>query len=289
MNITAEQNYKIRPSIRERIPETIATAYRAAGLTPPNQGAELLTRLAAEATAETLALELASESVEVTDADAWTEGALARIQRAQAADLLRSAVNRHRHHAMNEKGGILVRQSATDLAKPFASTAKKLTKAAAELPGGDHPLDLEAVVATDTTKARREAGEALTLLGELGSVFGTLRAADLMVRFRDVLYVVDVPAVPMANINRLTRETLNPDPIRDQIRALADDVDRHGVDRALIGVARGEYGGAIAFSLPASVTDLRDRLERGRIAVSALAVDTQPRPQTARKSMVFPT
>jgi hypothetical protein len=263
----------------ERLPQRIEAAYVAAGLTPPARRSAVDVALDAEPAPDDLARDLAAEALQVTDGDAagWLEDALDRMQRTHAAHTLRLALAKWTPNAVRDARVDLTRGALDELAPAFTRAVDTLTKAAQELPTPD-PFDMAAIIATDATRAAREAGQALTLLGRLADVHGTVQAAQVGPNTAALLPVVTLPAVTVEDVDRLSRSPLDStDPDRTHrtaVRRLIDHATRHGCDRALVDVARGAYGEAVRLELAATPAELDDRLERAETAMNRRVVDS---------------
>ena len=269
----------------DQFPRLIADAYKAAGMEPPNRSSELRERLAAEPTAAEVAQRLAVESLTVADLDAWFPKAVDEIARAHASDELALALTRYREKALKDEGGRMMAEALADLQAPFKTAAKKLEKLAKALPSGPNAFDLEAIVATDTTKQAREAGETLQLLSAFADVVGFVGSASIHPQAREVLLVVDVPEVPINYINRLTRAELEPSEDRENIRALLNSAQNEGADTAIVRVARAEFGDNIRLSLVTSRNEARERDNRAQRATSVQPTDTGPGPRNRASGM----
>lgn len=256
-------------------------AYRLAGLEPPTRGDAITALLAAEPTADALARELAEGLVTGGDAERWVEDALARVQRAAAADALKRAVSRHAESTIRLHADRLTADATAAVAPAFARTVKALTRAAAKLPTRGHPLDVQAVVDVDATKEMKAAQQALAELAVFAGLHGMNTAADLPPAVVRLLPVVAVPEVPVEPVNRLTGQPVNTDAQRDTVRAFIRAADREGADRALIGVARGEYPGVV-LHLAADRAELRANTRRAVDALRRTAVDTGHRAGVVR-------
>lgn len=274
MNTTNEHHFRLRVTSEHNHVENIAHAYRTCGLEPPNRATDLRQLLADEPRPDDLAIQLATEALTVDNLEEWTEAAIERIRRAQAVETLHRAVIGLGAGAAKRNRATLVRDAVADLSKPFAAAVKQLTTAAHRLPATNQPLDIEAVVETDTTAERRQAQQALAVMAAVGSVHTMPPAPALAPRTRDALTVVDVPEVPLAQVDRLSRQVLNPDATRDHVRRFLKHAEKHGIDRALIGVARGEYGPDVVLSLAADGAELRARIERATRAASGQVIDS---------------
>lgn len=242
-------------------------AHALAGLDAPTRGNAITDLLNAEPTADQTAKALAEDMLTAPDAAAWLEDALDQIKRAHAADALRHAIGRHRDAVVRAHADRLTADAAAAVAPAFDRTAKALTRAAAKLPAGDRPLDLEPVVALDATKEMKSAQAALRDLATLAGIHRTPNAAGLPSRVVRLVAVVDFPEVPVETVDQMTGAPLDHHAGRDAVRRFIRDADERGADRALIGVARGEYDG-LTLRLAESTADLYDNANRAHAAVA---------------------
>lgn len=257
-----------------RFPAILAAAYRLAGKVPPTMADDCRRLLDAEPTAAQVAEECALAALEkgIDPAD-WLAASADRMHRAQAADSLRSAMARHAESALNRNAGRFANEAAHDLTPAFNKAAKRLTAAAEKLPAGDSPFDLAAIVEADATAAMKEAGAALVDLATIAAIFRP-RGHEAGPEVGQLVTVVAFPAVPQQERNRMTGTLAGEGhPQRDAVRQLVRDAERHGLDRALIGVARGEYDGA-SLRLAESHADLEANRQRAWLALSTKGVDT---------------
>lgn len=270
-------HYKIGLTGPTHLPQRITAAYRAAGKDAPADLDAVSTVLAAEPTARSLGVALATEAVTLPadQAQTWTEDAIARMTRALAADEVRKAVSGHRPHALTTTGRVLIDRAALDLADTFDTAAERLATLAAKLPTGTTALDTDAVMASDATKSYREVGQVLATLAALGALPDPgVGGSPIPATLRDVLRVVDIPEVSVAQVDRITGRALDHDETRERVRKFAEDVQKHGADVTLVQVARGTYGEGITLSWATSRTALTERVDRAVAALSAMRVDS---------------
>lgn len=247
--------------------DQIRDAYRAAGLEPPRLGRHMDIALEALPTAEAVARELADEllTVEPAKADTWTKKAATRLADAKANDELRAAMKRYKTAADKAVRGDVLAQAAEDLAEPFAATVATLTEATAQLP--PDPFDLDAVVATDTTRQMKAAADALARLARFGDIHPNPPTSAYSPTLDGLLPVVNiVREVEPQKIESVSRQPANPeaDPdheARDAVRRFDRDAAQLGADVTLVRLVRGEYGPHVVLSL-AGPRDMKGRRRR---------------------------
>lgn len=272
MTTERTKHYAPAPYVLTRLPQTLARAYAVAGLPAPTIADEARALVEAEPTAREVAEAVAVASLDPNaDPAEWLEDSLARIQRAQAADALRTAMNGYAEAALRRHAGRLTAEAVEALKPTFAKVAKRLTTAAEKLPAD--PFDLGAVIATDSTAAMKEAAAALVDLAGLASLHKP-RPGSLGPEIAALASVVRFPEVPQAEHNRMTGTPDSPaHPQRDAVRVLDRDTRAHGLDRVLVDVARGQYDG-VTLAYADSPADVEQNLERARIALTSRGVDT---------------
>lgn len=247
--------------------DRLDAAYTLAGLNPPSLGNPCADLLAEQLTASQVATELARESLTTTDPARWLTSAQERIARAHAVDALKDALAQDRVPVIEEALPAMREQAALELRPAFKRTVKMLTAAAKALPQGDAPLDLEAVVALDVTKEMKHAQQALADLATLAAIVPTVSGIDgVPAPALPVLAVVDLPEVEPEEVDSFGRPFTFVSGTRGKVRSLLFACERPGVDRALIGLARGDYGKDISFNLAASAEEVRARAERAATA-----------------------
>lgn len=271
----------------DKLPERVAAAYRAVGLTPPSRRAPVEVAMAKMPAAETVAIELATEALTVTDKDAdkWTKAAAARLAEARDADELRHALHKYRAAAVKAASRDMMTAAVKALTPAFDKAVDTLTEAAKVLP--DPPFDLAAVVATDTTREMREAGEALQVLARLGDIHLARSSSNMGRTLTGMLPVVDVvPEVAPQVLDRLTNRPLDaedPDAeAREAVRAFANDAGEHGADATLVRVARGAYGDHVRLALAVDGAALHYRHRRLSAAFANTLADSWGRGQKRR-------
>lgn len=246
-----------------------------AGLPPVSVAEAVDAHLATEPTLDALLVTLADETASSDDLDvsAWTADALARVQRAQAADALRAGLRRHRERTMQKARPRVVMAAAQSVTPAFAETVARLKKAAAALPAGDAPLDTAAILANDSTRELKTATACLTELATFAGIHAMKPYAEVPPAVGKALAVLDFPTVPRARFNRLNGQRIDdaPHAERDAVTRLVDDAQRHGLDAVLVNVARGQYAG-VSLALAASPVELAANAAR---LVDALVMDPE--------------
>jgi hypothetical protein len=226
--------------------DIIAAAYRTAGLDSPNRVTEALTAARQEPGADDVAHQLATEAYAAQDANLWLDDALARIQRAMAADALRAAIALVEPNVRRTQLPAIVDQAVSDLAKPFARTAKALTSAAAKL-DKTAPLDLNNAVRDDTTKELKQAHQSLNELSAYAGIHLTREHTSLPPALARVIPIVDLPRCEVevvADSFSDVKQAINGHQctttyiVRDLTKAL-----ERNTDAALLAVARGDFTG----------------------------------------------
>lgn len=252
-------------------------AYRLAGVEPPTRGNPALELVHGLPSLDEQRVRVAREALTAADPHAWLEDALATLARAAAVDGLREALARELAAVTAETLPELRERAATDLAPAFTRTVKALAKAAKALPAGHAPLDLAAVVEADATRQMKAARAALSDLAVYASLVepptGAGDAATVAPRILPLFTVVDVEDVPVMEVG--PGATTERAPSRGGVRKFCGDAMRHGLDRALIGVARDEYAG-VRFALASSNEEAWARVERAKVAHEQVFVRNRP-------------
>lgn len=238
----------------------IDKAYRLAGVTIPTRAVAAQELVNDEPGALEVTRALAVESLAATDADKFYNDALVRIQRAQAADALRSAFGQALADATMNAMPEFLTQAAADLTPSFKKLAAAFTAAAKRLPVTD-ALNPDAAIEADTTKELKTARHALAALGTYAGIYQQGIPNTVPVAIMAILPIV---ALPTCVPEIVTNTPYEPAPVLNKpqlegtyaVRQLAQDANKD-VDAALIGVAAGRYSG-ITLSL-ASPDELRGR------------------------------
>lgn len=251
------------PWIYERAHQHFAAVYKAAGLTPPGDALPVFGILRAHPTAEQVVAQLAAELVtgDPDNAEQWVADAITKVHRAEAAAFLNERLERHRTSIATRQTSKMVQSASANLRPAFDKAAKALANAAAKLPA--EPLDLAAIVASDTTKEMKAAAQALSMLGQIGSIFPFLRGIWTP-QAASLGRVVNFPAVPPEIVPSGDDDK---NPTRDAIRRAIREAhtSERGIDTVLVDVARGRYDG-LTLALPASHKEYGENLERAEAA-----------------------
>lgn len=138
----------------------------------------------------------------------------------------------------------------TAAAKAFDKDIKRLTEAANQL---DHnnPLDAELAIAQDNGKALSTVRELLPKLGQYASMW-VASDTNASTQLRFILPILDLPVLVRERVHHTlsaNTTTLNPVEAAGTLTVRRLDRDAHtNVDRALLGIARGEYPG-VSFNI----------------------------------------
>lgn len=232
----------------------ITNAYNISGVTPPNRAVKILEAVGAEPTASQVATDLAREALTHPDPQAYIADALARVQRAQAADTLRAALRARVEKVTRENVPAMLDTAAGDLTPAFNRLVKALIDAAKKLPE-TNPLDESAAVEHGHAPALKAAREALIALGAYAAIHQQSVPGDAPTALITILPLIDLPAtvVEAREAEALTHRTVTPaNELAPTlaVRALGTAAQRD-IDVALVDVARGKYEGT-TFSLATS-------------------------------------
>ncbi len=263
--------------------ETIAEAYRRAGLEVPDRTSAVHDAIQQKIGLSDLATVLGREAAEgVPDAAAWLDDALERVREAQAVDALRSHVIGALDAAQEARLPTSVDEAAEALGKAFKKTADTLAKVAPDLPQHE-PFDLEQVVAADCTKSMKAAQGALADLTVWAGIHQSPHPDGYVSpALARLLPVVAIPECTPELVSTYT--SITPTALTGQdlgatraVRSLGGYADRHGVDAALLAVARGDWEKAgIVLSL-ATTADLEQRRQHAATAHTTQRVAPEPR------------
>lgn len=260
--------------------EAIDRAYRRAGLPLPNRVVEARRLIESEPTAADIGASLALEAFTTTDKpQKFAEDALARMQRAQAADALRVALAQAEPQAHRASIGGLLTQAVNDLSPAFLAVVDELSKAAATL-DHDNPLSVENAVRDDATRPMKAAQAALTSLGVFASIYVNRAVRGISGPLSNVLPILSLPAcaveivadsfatvAPVLNANELAGTYA----VRDMARAVEKDTDY-----GLLAVARGDFPG-VTLALGDGAEQTRRAREAGRAFARSVAATAQRR------------
>lgn len=242
------------PTAEQTHLDAIVRTYNTVGLTPPTLAVGIRDRINTAPNVNQVAADLADQALSATDPDEWYEEALEQLRTAQAAEALTKAFNANYNAAVLRHIPAIQAQAAEDLAPVFSKHAKALTAAAKKLPH-DNPLDMAANVEADTAAEYKTARTALTMFGNLASIYRATPPGTLTPALNTILPVVDLPTAEKEQVARSIGEAvkvLNESELAGTraIRRLADDA-REDMDLALINVARGHYDGVtLSFATP---------------------------------------
>lgn len=240
----------------------LTRAYAAAGVTMPSGSKPFADLVHSAPTAVDVATQIARETFdEGADPAELYETAVTRMQRAMAADALRTAYSQVASHVARENLPNVLERAATDLNPAVANSAKALKNAADKLRPGN-PLSVDAAIEDDTTKEYKIAVKELHQLAVFAGLY-EVRVGGV-VPANGISKLISILNLPECNVERVTpaglgaSETVNPNEITGTlaVRKLDHDI-RKDVDTALLGVARGDYEG-VTFSL-ATPDEYRER------------------------------
>lgn len=249
------------PTAEQTHLDTIVRTYKTVGLTPPTLAVGIRDRINTAPSMNQVAADLADQALTTTDPDAWYADALDQLRTAQAAEALTKAFNANYTSAVLRHVPAIQAQAAEDLTPVFNKHAKALTAAAQKLPR-NNPLDMAANVEADTAAEYKIARTALTMFGNLASIYRTTPPGTLPPALNTILPVVDLPPAEKEQVARSFGEAVKVLNERDlagtrAIRKLADDA-REDLDLALINVARGKYEGVtLSLATPAEYGERR--------------------------------
>ncbi len=236
---------------------SIEALYRAAGIPAPARYSQYNAAVAAIPTALKTAHTAARACLDHTgDTDTWLDTSLDAIAKAHAAELLRSALVQLPTNLGKARLAEWTTEAITDTREWWTEHLDTLTTAAAALP--TDPLNLDAIIEADATREWKQAQTALRALGTVASAHGLITVHDASVALVRMLPVLDLPDVTVEQVNKLHRETQNPDPNRDAVRNLTADAEKHGLDTALIRAARGDYHG-VTLAVADSIHEIDNR------------------------------
>lgn len=241
----------------------IDKAYRLAGVAIPTRAVEVQELVTSEPGAKEVAAAVAAEAITTPDAERFYDEALARIQRAHAADALRAAFGQALADATKNAMPDLLAQAAADLKPAFKKLATAFSAAAKALPATD-PLNPDASIEADTTKELKTARNTLAALGTYAGIYQQGTPGTVPVSLMTILPLVDLPH---CNVEIIEAGPYDPAPVLNAsqlegtyaVRQLGRDAQKD-MDAALIGVAAGRYKGiSLSFATPEELRTRRDK------------------------------
>ena len=197
--------------------------------------------------ADDVALRLAYAAYETNDPKKLVADAVKEIQAAHAAEALKDAFLKAERTAATTTIRALVDQGVEDAREAFGKDVQALVEAAAHL-DPDHPLDAEAAVARDAGVHLTTARGVLARLGTYASIHTHAGAnTGAPSNLCKLLPILSLPEVVQQQVYRSVTESVtsaNPNDIQGTltIRRLGRDA-QHGIDNAIIAIARGDYEG----------------------------------------------
>lgn len=241
----------------------INDAYTLAGLTPPTYVEELKRTITNAPTVQQEAANIAREALEADDPAEFYEHALTRIQRAQAADVLKNAFAKNIQSALDSKAHHYRAAAANELAPQIAKLTKALATAAKKLPAG-HPLDMAANIEAGTGTEYKTTRDTLAVLGTYAAIYPQGTPTDgIPTAIHAVLPIIELPKATIERIkpglNDLAPVPSNAPQLTGThtIRRIANDLALN-MDDTLARIAAGHYDGAtISFANPTELNARR--------------------------------
>src|SRR5690606_25294336 len=225
---------------------TLARAYQVAGVPVPKtlRPSPVLAAIRDLPSVEAVEREIvaALQDVNVKDPNKTAQGLARKHADAVAADQLRRSIGKLTTVASSAVVEAHTDQARTDLYPYFSRRLGDLADAAAALPAG-HEANLELIVQVGAAEAFSEAQgaladlslwHALTRVSGLGGRYS--KAADLSV-------FVDWPETGPAETAGLSGRVVNPDAVRDGVRALDQVARSQGIEAAILRAAAGRVTG----------------------------------------------
>lgn len=253
--------YTRYPTAEQTHLDTIVRTYASAGLNPPTLAVGIRDRINQAPNVHQVAVKLADQALTTTDPDAWYEDALDQLRTAQASEALSKAFNANYSASVSRHLPVIQAQAAEDLTPVFNKHAKALTAAAGKLPA-TNPLDMAANVEADTAAQYKTTRTALSVFGQLASIYKAGTPGEMPPALNQLLPVITLPEAVKEVVARTHFETtkvLNESQLGGTrtIRQLAQDAKKD-IDLALINVARGHYEGvSLALATPQELTERR--------------------------------
>lgn len=246
----------------------INKAYRTAGVTIPTRAVAVQELVNNEPTAKQVTREIAAEALTATDPEGFYKEALSLIQRAHAADALRSAFGPAIAEATRNTMPGLLKQAAADLSPAFNKLSAAFAAAAKNLPATD-PLNPDSAIETDTTRELKAARSALMELATYAGIYPQGIPQGVPVAIMALLPIVALPTCVAEVVSNTPYE---PAPVLNKpklngtyaVRKLGHDA-REDVDAALIGVAAGRYPGVtLSLATPEELQTRRENAEQAQ-------------------------
>lgn len=258
------------PAHDRNVSTRIATAYTAAGITPPSSFAtalkrHLLTVPDVKREAATIAAEAYTADPD-TDVHEFWDNAVDQVIRAQGADALKAALTSALESQERASGARQIARALADLAPYAKRQTAALIKAAKALPAGAAALDPEANLTADTGQHLTTARQALAALSLVASVPDTAtRHVGKLGYYSHIMSLAD-PGKPAEEVTNGFSKTLNTSKLDNTLalRKLAQDV-KTNPDLALVDVARGAYSG-VTLDPAADHVTIADRATRAGTA-----------------------
>jgi len=235
--------------------QMIDTAYRRAGINPPNRAVPFAELVNNTPKIDDVAYDIALTAHESDpDVAVQYEQAIEKVKNAIAADTLRQAYSQAHGAVTRDTMADTADRAAKALSPVIARTVDGLAKAAAKLDATD-PLSVDRAVDTDTTKELKTTRTALADLAVYAGIHPVrVGGAVPSNGIAKALHLLALPECVEEEYTggALRDEITNADKTEGTrtVRRLDADL-RHDPDVALINVARGQYEG-VTISLATS-------------------------------------
>lgn len=240
----------------------INEAYKLAGLTPPTYVEDLKRTINSAPTVQQEAASIAQEALNADEPTEFYESAIERIQRAQAADILKQAFARNIQSALDSQAHHCRTTAAEDLAPAFNKIAKTMSTAAAKLPAGA-PLDMATNIEAGTGTEYKTTRDALAQLGTYAALYPQGTPTDgVPSALHAVLPIVALPATTVERIKAnvgIEVVTSNQAQLSAThvVRKLTNDLATN-TDNTLASIAAGNYEGVtISLATPEQLAERR--------------------------------
>ena len=221
--------------------------YTMLGLKAPTTYADTRDLITNVESSHDVALRLAYAAYDTDNPAKLVKDAVRELQEAQAREALKDAFLKAEATAATRTIRALVDQGVEDTREAFEKDVQALTEAAAHL-DPDHPLDAEAAVSLDAGVHLTTARGVLARLGTYASIHMHAGAnTGAPSNLCKLLPILSLPEIVQQEVYRTVTEssrTANPNDIQGTltVRRLGRDA-QHGIDDAIIGIARGDYSG----------------------------------------------
>lgn len=219
--------------------------YKMIGLEAPNSYAETKALVTNIPDVHETVMDYAKRAFTDENPEALVKEAHAAIADAMAAHELRRKFLDIENTMLARNLTGMKNQFREDATKQFNTDIKAFTEAANRL-DRNNPLDAELAVSQDNGKALTTVRELLPKLARYASMW-VVSDPKASPQLRYILPILDVPVLVRERVHQTLTEsttTLNPEEAAGSLTVRRLDRDAHAnVDRALLGIARGEYPG----------------------------------------------